>query len=177
MHRDRVLFCLGKSLNPQGIYNAAEVVKPFYMPVSEVFSEPKNSLPWALSNAPMGCAHVGNRPPSRDQAIVLPAAAVSRTQRAATPMAQPRRNRPDRAPSRRQLVIVLRRPWAFKPVRGKRRNLSLSSSFRRSTTSHPVAASTYACDSGGLTVVAPATTRCHLKLPMVQTKSTTNYLY
>ena len=81
------------------------------------------------------------------------------------------------APSRRQLVIVLRRPWAFKPVRGKRRNLSLSSSFRRSTTSHPVAASTYACDSGGLTVVAPAATRCHLKLPMVQTKSTTNYLY
>ena len=78
MHRDRVLFYLGKSLNPQGIYNAAEVVKPFYMPVSEVCSEPKNSLPWALSNAPMGCAHVGNRPPGRDQAIVLPAAAVSR---------------------------------------------------------------------------------------------------
>jgi len=71
MHRDRVLFCLGKSLNPQGIYNAAEVVKPFYMPVSEVCSEPKNSLPWALSNAPMGCAHVGNRPPGSEQAMVL----------------------------------------------------------------------------------------------------------
>ena len=132
-------------------------------------------LPWALGNCSNEMCACGQQATKQGSGH-RPACGCG-IPRAATPMAQPRRNRPDRAPSRRQLVIVLRRPWAFKPVRGKRRNLSLSSSFRRSTTSHPVAASTYACDSGGHTVVVSATTRCHLKLPMVKTKSTTNYLY
>ena len=124
-----------KSLNPQGIYNAAEVVKPFYMPVSEVCSEPKNSIAMGVGELLQWDVRMwatGHQAASRPWSCGIPRVARCNSD-------GPRRTR--RSPT----GWCASPDMAFKRLRGKRHNLSLSSS--RDPTHL-----TYAYDSGDLTV-------------------------